>query len=381
MKINHDLNFFISKAIWKLIYSKASAGDVGTIHAAKNFLNAANTPESPIQNSDAAFGLVESYTVALILTSFEQIKPNYRNLSNVVPAEQPAVMDDMLSKIVTDYAIPKMPDTVDPSKDFKCKICSKEYKRVKGLRTHMTKMHKEGRVNVDTAVSNNEDDAVHNYSCNALALGLLAKCFTDARKHGDGKRLLRLSKFLFLFFELAGKKKYKFYIFHSLAQVHILLPPSLAHSIVWNRTTNSKGKVDTCVVFDRTLEHRNKSLKQDYKDFLGKITTTCINRASHSYNMVDELMTMFDKQTRTHKAFGKHKDLDQKKDVLNLSMQLTAGQIFAHRPGREHQAFRGFPQNLLERIDLLQLGDWMQEKLKMLKNLSVYRAMQKSYPP
>ena len=367
--------------MWNLIYSKASAGDVGTIHAAKNFLNASNTPEAPMQNPDAAFDLVESYTDSLILASFEQIKPNHRNLSNVVPAEQPAVMDDMLSKIVSNYAIPKMPGTVDPSKGFKCKICSKEYKRVKGLRTHMTKIHKEDRVNLDTAVSNNEDDAVHNYSRNALALGLLAKCFTDARKHGDGKRLLRLSKFLFLFFELAGKKKYKFYIFHSLAQVYTLVPPNLAYSIVWNRTTNSKGKVDTCVECDRTLEHRNKSFKQDCKDFQGKITTKCISRASHSYNMVDELMTMFDEQTGTHKASGKHKDLDKKKDVVDLSTQFTARQIFAHKPGREHQAFPDFPQNLLERIDLLQLGDWMQEKLKNFKNLSVYRATRKLYPP
>ena len=61
-----------------------------------------------------------------------------------------------------------------------------------------------------------EADHLQHYSCNTFALGLLALNFEDARKNGDGERLLCMYKVLFLLYRLDGRKKYTYYTFHMI---------------------------------------------------------------------------------------------------------------------------------------------------------------------
>ena len=78
-------------------------------------------------------------------------------------------------------------------------------------------------------------------------------CYME--KHGDGERIIRLYKFLLLYFRLEHRTKYSYYTLYTLCQVHQLLPPKLAHELVWNRTNNSRGLVDSNVENDSTVEH------------------------------------------------------------------------------------------------------------------------------
>eukprot|EP00794_Sanderia_malayensis_P016436 gene16436-18071_t len=115
-------------------------------------------------------------------------------------------------------------------KGYECKYCTKFYVRIANFRRHNLKHHDEAGVAIDEQLlteeirdsavipdtlpklngdhekeETNEGDYVHMYSRSALLLGLFACNFTDARKHGDGKRILRLYKFFFLMFKMVGK--------------------------------------------------------------------------------------------------------------------------------------------------------------------------------
>ena len=308
--------------VWRILFDKNSAGDIGTLYQAKNYLNAVNTPIEPMDNPDAAFDLLESYTDALVLTCYDEV--SHKQASSGLALEQEKIKDDLLNSIVDGFAIPKMPHTPLQS-GYMCQICKKKYKRVANYRNHIQKKHaSDERNDMNTG---SDEDGVYNYSCNALGLGLLAKNFVDARKHGDGERIIRLYKFLLLYFRLEHQTKYSYYILYTLCQVHQLLPPKLAHELVWNRTNNSRGLVDSNVENDRTVEHHNKYFKMDCKDFQGKVTSKSIARASQSYSNMNDLMGRYDNETATRKPSGKHTKPDNSGDIRDLCKQMKQRNI------------------------------------------------------
>ena len=86
------------------------------------------------------------------------------------------------------------------------------------------------------------DDDVCNYNCSLLTQGLLFMNFLDATSEGDDERSIRCWKlFLLHFKEEKLTTKYALEALYLLLQVHCLLTPAEAHSLVWNRTVNNKG--------------------------------------------------------------------------------------------------------------------------------------------
>ena len=108
------------------------------------------------------------------------------------------------------------------------------------------------------------------YSRSALALGLFVLNFNDARKYGDGERVIRLYKFLYLLFRVDGRTKYAYYAFQLLCQVFYLLPEHLAFDLLFNRFTNNRGLLDSNIETDREVEHWNKTFKWIVKSSTGK---------------------------------------------------------------------------------------------------------------
>ena len=128
---------------------------------------------------------------------------------------------------------------------YECPFCSKTNKRAKSLQNHIKDNHKQEKLKEETT-----EDAVCNYSKNALALSFIVKDFIDARKHGDSKRILKLYKFLLLYFKFDSRTRYSYQTLHLLAQVSFLLAPVLSHELTWNRSVNIKGGIDTNVELD-----------------------------------------------------------------------------------------------------------------------------------
>ena len=79
----------------------------------------------------------------------------------------------------------QVPDAVTQNA-YQCSFCGKSYKKMKSLTNHLHSVHQGEKITDD-------QDYFQNYSKNALALCFIVKIFQDARKHGDGDRVIRLS--------------------------------------------------------------------------------------------------------------------------------------------------------------------------------------------
>ena len=144
----------------------------------------------------------------------------------------------------------------------------------------------------------------------------LIKYFIDAGRHTDGDRIIRLHKYLLLYFKADNRTKYSYQTLHLLAQVKFLLQPPLQHELIWNRSVNNKGFPDTNIKLDRELEHRNKYVKADLPQYLGKVTEKSIDRCSKSYDSIKNILSNFDNEVEVTKQSGKHSKLDCAKDIF-----------------------------------------------------------------
>ena len=86
--------------MYTLLYEKKSSGDVGTIYAAKNFLNAINSPDSVVD-------LMEKYTSALVLACYEKVKDKLPSEEPKLKHEKEAAKDRILDCIVDNFALQK----------------------------------------------------------------------------------------------------------------------------------------------------------------------------------------------------------------------------------------------------------------------------------
>ena len=113
-----------------MLYDHDSAGDQGTLFAARNFLNARNVPTNPMNDVDATFDFLEQYTEALILAAFEEAKEKHSLNLNVPELQQDHLMNFILDQIFDNFALPSLSSEWNTDEDiFKCKECGKTYKK------------------------------------------------------------------------------------------------------------------------------------------------------------------------------------------------------------------------------------------------------------
>ena len=190
------------------------------------------------------------------------------------------------------------------------------------------------------------------------------KDFIDTKKHGDGKGILKLYKFLLLYFKVDSRTKYSYQTVHLLAQVSFLLPPALSYELTWNRFANTKGGIDTNVELDRHLEHHNNYVKADLSQYQGKLREMSIERCSRSYKKLQIAVENIDCQLLVKEPSCRHTPVDRVDDVNKLAEQFINADNFAHVPGRYHTQFPGFPKSCLSSVDLLAMKRWVYAKLE-----------------
>ena len=199
------------------------------------------------------------------------------------------------------------------------------------------------------------------------------KDFIDTKKHGDGKGILKLYKFLLLYFKVDSRTKYSYQTLHLLAQVSFSLPPALSHELTWNRFVNTKGGIDTNVELDRHLEHHNNYVKADLSQYQGKLTEKSIERCSRLYKKFQTVVENIDPQLLVKEPSGRHTPVDWVDDVNKLAEQFINADIFAHVPGIfYHTHFPGFHKSCLSSIDLLAMKRWVYAKLEEFQNMNIY---------
>ena len=369
--------------IWKLLYSTESAKDIGTMFSAKHTLNSKNVTHDPHSDFYANSEFLEKYIVAYIILGalhhFGMDSLTSHPTKNTYNGEigDPKAMKEFVlreaNQFVNDFArpdIPSLPSYGPQSNTLSCRYCGKQYQRPSALRKHEHQIHSHPDPLYDEATSvgenstdNDSDDFVLNYTRLCLTLGLLQKDHNDAIKMGDGDRIMRVNKFLYMYYKACGCPKYAYGILETITQATILLSERKAHQLVWNRTVNHRGEPDTNHPNDLDLEHCNKVFKDEAHSYRGVFTDKTLSRVSRSALTLHGLVKNFNKISNTTLSSGKHKDADTKDDIKLLVQHINPVNVFGFIPGRSYSAFPTMSDNPLKNLNMERVRDWISESI------------------
>ncbi|XP_078659756.1 uncharacterized protein LOC144904617 [Branchiostoma floridae x Branchiostoma belcheri] len=243
--------------------------------------------------------------------------------------------------------------------------CGRVYVRPKARVTHELKKH---NLVVNEAVESSSDtsqeDYVSNYHNAKLGMSLLLTNIQDATKEGDGERIARCFRMALLFYKCYGHTKYAFHTLLFFARVKALLPPSLAHSLLWNRFVNTKGGKGKNIAGDLRLEHMNNLLKSFLKHLGPNLNQKNAARVANSIGEMEKLLRGIDSDLNVHRASGYHIKADKTANVEKLVVQYQQVDVLEHQPGREYRCFPGMSRNPLAKLDVGRMVEWMRARLK-----------------
>lgn len=379
--------------LWKLLYSTASAKDIGTMYSAKHTLNSKNVPNDPHSDFYASAEFLEKYISAYVILgalhhfgmdslATEPTQNTYMGeIGN--PQEMKTFLLGEARKFVIQYAkpdVPSLPDYGPQSNTFCCRYCGKEYQRPKPLRKHEHQLHGHADPLFDETTplqdpsdqSEDAEDQIFNYTRLCLTLGLIQKNHNDAIKMGDGNRIMRVNKFLYMYYKACGCNKYAFGLLETLTQATVLLSERKAHQLVWNRTVNHRGEKDTNHPNDLDLEHCNKVFKDEAHSYRGIFTDKTLSRVSRSAITLHSLVKNFDKISNSSLSSGKHKDADTRDDVRSLIQHIQPVKIFEHIPGRSYSAFQTV-NDPLKKLNMEHFRNWISESISSFGKKHFYK--------
>ena len=253
-----------------------------------------------------------------------------------------------------------IPPDISGEEVLLCPLCQKAYKERKSLRRHVEATHKGDNVSSPT-------DGIFNYSCQVLCMCFIAYEFTNARKLGDGERIMMLVKYMMLYFKALGKKKYAYQCLRLLAQVNCFLTPREAANIVWNRFSNTRGKRDSNVELDRECEHSNLNFKIFARGLHGQVTQQTVDRVSRSCQPIAQALLHVDEESDQRVFLKQRQEPDHMDDVTKLVEQLQGEHLFEYTEGRYHKCFPGFTVGL--KVNHESLFEWMSSSLENMSRL------------
>ena len=94
------------------------------------------------------------------------------------------------------------------------------------------------------------------------------------------------------------------------------------------------------------------------------LTEPSADRISRSLSVLKKLLHTTDNEIGVAKESGRHRTPDQNKDIRVLAAVALEGELFENHPGREFQALPGFDQDILSKLNYVNFGLWMRDKLR-----------------
>ena len=312
--------------VWKRLYNTSSGVDKGTLFQLRNLINRRNVVSDVSKDTAACEEFMELITVAHILSAAVHITgvPDLEGLSKKILSSENhfAAVSSIAKTLCSDVV----------TLSFAAKP------------------------------STGSADCVMEYAKETLSLGLLLLEFNDAIREGDGCRVLRCWKFLFLFFRAAGHKNYCIEAFHLLMQYYYTLTPRCAEQMLWGRFVNSVGGPGHNISGDLHMEHLNRILKDTVSHLGANKTPKSIVRAAKALGPLKDILAEFDKITGVWFT-SKHCRRSEKEDLLKIVAELNQNEVFHYQPGRKHQLFPSMKCNgMLMCIDRPKLTSWMSVK-------------------
>ena len=212
-----------------------------------------------------------------------------------------------------------------------------------------------------------EVDGVYEYACETLTLGLLLLEFNDSIQWSDGDRIFRCWRYFMVLFKSTSHKNYAIEAFVLLAQEKFLQSPRIALQLKWSRTINTHGKPGKNIPCDLHMEHLNREAKNAFIGLGSNITDQSVKRIGQCLGVTVSILDNFDRVNNVPRQSGHHSKRSAKADLEKIVQQLSeTSQVFKEQIGRSHFNFRSFRNNLIRRVPLSDLKQWMSQQYQKL---------------
>ena len=168
------------------------------------------------------------------------------------------------------------------------------------------------------------------YSRLLISVGLLYLEFCDAIKEGDGMRVIRCWRYMFLVFKCTNRKNYAIEAFTLLAQYHFLLSKRQIQQLVWGRFINVHGLPARNIPCDLFMEHLNRVCKDAVHGLGANKTPQALVKVAKIVNVLDEVLKNFDQDNSIKERSGKHKVANFKKEMVTIVKVLVSENVLGN---------------------------------------------------
>ena len=354
------------------------------MYAARNSLDAKDVSHDPSQDFYACTELLNKFSYANIVCgglhhfgmSSVEDEPTHHTYNGEIGSA--ATMRSYIlaeaRKFIDAYIsldIPEIPSYGNQSNLLMCRYCGQFFRKAKSLRKHEARNHNmndplytEIETTSQPSSTISSDDFVLNHTKCALFLCLLHLNHADAIKLGDGKRIMNSNKHIYLIYKCHKCPKYAFGLLETLVQSSVLLTDRKAHELIWNRTVNYRGEVDSNFPNDLDIEHQNKLFKEQAHSYRGVFTEKAISRVSRSAITTEKILQNYDKVMKVFHPSGKHLSANTHDDTLSLIKQIHERKVYSSVPGRVYAGLRDIDANPFSDLDGDSLRHWISSSLK-----------------
>lgn len=201
-------------------------------------------------------------------------------------------------------------------------------------------------------------DRVLLYASELLTLGLLWMSFYDAIREGDGKRIVRVWKFLLISFRATGHHNYAKEAFNLLMQVEYLCSERTKAQILWGRFINTAGRQGCNMPCDLFMEHLNRRLKGVIRNIGANVTKSSLTRASRSVNIIEQVCQTLLAEVGHKQDSNYHCVPRFEQDLTTVVTVLTDAKVFCKIPKRQHCSFK-FKHGLFVTCSKEEIKDWI----------------------
>jgi L1 cell adhesion molecule like protein len=333
--------------MWSTLYKANSSGDQGTLYQLRTIIQRRNVVNDPKNNFHACSEFFNVVLDAHIATAAAQVlgceKVEEINLQHLFPSgeippegtEQLRAIEKLAAMVVDRFAM------YEPEE-----VCQ-----------------------------SSSDDHVHNYACLLLTMGLLARNFQDSSREGDGERIIRCWRFLFLHYKEGGHTKYILEAFYLLADLDVMLSAREAHALKWNRTCSVRGGLGSNVPLDLKMEHLNRDFKESISRFASTISETNVKRVSKATKELSAIKDRFDGSIGLKPQSSVTCVQATTSDFTRVISELEKAKVFSYQARRCHSAFQAIPKHPFAKLvkDMDKLHDWIKTKKSELAKKEVFK--------
>ena len=332
--------YLYTQVIWTRLYKTDSSQDGGTMYQLRNLINRRNVVTDPKKDMNACEDFFELITNAHILAAAMQ-KFDMNNLTDPLSSElfprdqelsqkeRSTVLDSAVRTLISEFvdmSFPKKPKKVPKNQDH-----------------------------------------ILEYAKETLTMGLIFLEFKDAVREGDGDRVLRCWKFLFLFFRASGHTNYTLEALTLLSNYHYLLPPRYAEQMKWNQFINTQGKRGANISADLHIEHLNRICKDAVSHLGANKTPKAVIRIGKVVGIVSSTLDHYDKVTGVDQGSGKHTRRSDRDDLNLVLKELRESKVFVYSKGRKHKKFQRIRCNMFNSINRAKFDSWINTNFTKLR--------------